>query len=268
MGPKSVDEHTFTTDRGPVFYRSAPAAGTTPLYLHGIPTSSEDWVPFLERTGGIAPDLIGFGRSSKAGHLDYSPDGLATFVEELLEQLGVGRVSLVAHQWGAVAGALLAARDPGRVERLTLLNPLPLIDGFRWPDPARWWRRPVIGELLMGSTARWMLIRRLRRGSAQPGAWSEEQLSAVWEHFDQGTQRAILRVHRSASEAALEPVLGELRMPALVLWGDRDPWLEPGLADAFAARLGDAAVEHLDAGHWPWLDRPEVVERVAAALAG
>ena len=51
-----------------------------PLYLHGIPTSSDDFVPFLERTGGVAPDLIGFGRSGKGGHLDYSIDGHADFV--------------------------------------------------------------------------------------------------------------------------------------------------------------------------------------------
>ena len=52
VGPNPVDEHTFTTDRGPVFYRSAPGADDPPLYLHGIPTSSDDWIPFLELTGG------------------------------------------------------------------------------------------------------------------------------------------------------------------------------------------------------------------------
>ena len=36
------------------------------LYVHGVPTSSDDWLPFLDRTGGLAPDLLGFGRSAKA----------------------------------------------------------------------------------------------------------------------------------------------------------------------------------------------------------
>ena len=258
-----VDEHTITTDRGPVYYRSAPAADVPPLYLHGIPTSSDDWIPFLERAGGIAPDLIGFGRSSKGGHLDYSLEGLAAFVVELLDQLGVERVRLVAHQWGAAVGAVFAARHPGRVEQLALFNPLPLLDGFDWPPIARRWRRPLLGELLMGATTRTMLTRALRRGALVDGAWTAERVAAVWEQFDQGTQRAILRLHRSTSGAALEGLLGELRMPALVVWGDRDPWLEPGLGDRYAAHLPDAAIEHLDAGHWPWLDRPELVERVA-----
>jgi pimeloyl-ACP methyl ester carboxylesterase len=59
-----VDEHTIEVAGAPVFYRSAPnPAGAPPLYLHGVPTSSDDWVTLLARTGGVAPDLIGFGRS-------------------------------------------------------------------------------------------------------------------------------------------------------------------------------------------------------------
>ena len=66
-----VDEHTFHLDDSPVYYRSAEAPGVPKVYLHGIPTSSDDWLEFLGRTGGLAPDLIGFGRSGKGGHLDY-----------------------------------------------------------------------------------------------------------------------------------------------------------------------------------------------------
>jgi pimeloyl-ACP methyl ester carboxylesterase len=267
VGPNPVDEHTFTTDRGPVHYRSAPAADVPPLYLHGIPTSSADWVPFLERSGGFAPDLIGFGRSSKAGHLDYSLAGLATFVAELLDHLQLDRFSVVAHQWGAAVAVQLAVRHPERVERLALINPLPLIEGFRWPGVARWLRRPLVGELMMGATTKRMLARALRRGSASQDAWSQGRIGRVWEDFDQGTQRAILRLHRGTAEGTLDRVLGELRPPATILWGDRDPWLAASLGDAYAERIPSAGIEHLDAGHWPWLDRPELVERVAA-LAG
>jgi pimeloyl-ACP methyl ester carboxylesterase len=231
-----VDEHTFTLGTtGPVHYRSAPAAGVPPLYLHGIPTSSEDWGPFLERSGGIAPDLIGFGRSGKGGHLDYSLDGLASFVAALLEHLGIGRVSLVAHQWGAAAGVLFAARNPERVTRITLLQPLPLIDG--------WWRRPVLGELLMGATNRRLLARTLRQGSVDRHAWPDQRIAAVWEQFDQGTQRAILRLHRSIDASGLAQVgasLNVLEPPALVLWGEFDPWLEPAFAERYARLIPHA----------------------------
>ncbi|HEU0024726.1 MAG TPA: hypothetical protein VFQ12_08855, partial [Thermoleophilaceae bacterium] len=48
-------------------------AGDVPvLYVHGVPTASALWTPFLERIGGIAPDLPGFGESAKPAEFDYS----------------------------------------------------------------------------------------------------------------------------------------------------------------------------------------------------
>jgi pimeloyl-ACP methyl ester carboxylesterase len=260
----SVDEHTIELAGSPVFYRHAPGAGDPVLYLHGIPTSSDDWVPFLERTGGIAPDLIGFGRSGKGGHLDYCAEGHARFLEQLLSALDVERAKLVVHDWGAVPGLVFAQRHPDRVGRLVVCNAVPLFGGFSWPRPASLWRRPGIGELLMGSTTRGLLARTLRKG----GSWPDDRIGVVWEQFDQGTQRAILRLCRGADPQRLAELgadLDELAMPALVIWGQRDPWLGPELGDAYARRLPDARLERVaSAGHWPWLDDPAVVDHVAA----
>ena len=258
-----------------MFYRSADAPGLPVLYLHGIPTSSDDWVEFLARSGGIAPDLIGFGRSGKGGHLDYSLEGLTGFVERLLAELHVDAVKLVAHDWGVAVGLTLAARHPERIERLVLLNAPPLFDGFAWPRLVKWWRSPLIGEGLMGATTRGMLARTLRHGSVREEAWPDARVEAVWDQFDQGTQRAILRLVRSAREDSLgSGGAGAPRgakapgaPPALVIWGDRDPWYPPALADAYAARVPGARIERLsDAGHWPWLDRTDLLERVTTFL--
>jgi pimeloyl-ACP methyl ester carboxylesterase len=265
-----VEEHTIDIDKSPAFYRSAAVAGTPGLYLHGVPMSSDDWTGFLERTGGIAPDLPGFGRSGKAGNLDYSIGGQADFVQRLLDELGIDGVDLVAHDWGAAAGLAFAQRHPSRVRKIVLCNALPLLDGFRWGRVARAWRTRGVGELLMGSTSRWLLARALRSGSVSPDAWPDSRLATVWEQFDQGTQRAILRLHRATDEAGLAAAgarLHELDVPALVLWGARDPWLGAELADAYAARLPNATLDVLeDAGHWPWLDRPEVIDRIVGFL--
>ena len=61
--------------------------------------------------------------------------------------------------------------------------------------------------------------------------------------------------------------LGDVTAPALVLWGDGDPYIPARFADETADALGAATVRHLeDAGHWPWLDRPDVVDSVADFL--
>jgi pimeloyl-ACP methyl ester carboxylesterase len=262
----SVDEHTIELAGSPVFFRRAAGAGVPAVYLHGIPTSSDDWRELLERTGGIAPDLIGFGRSGKGGHLDYTVEGLADAVEPLLGE----RIRLVAHDWGAAVGLELAVRHPARFESLTLCNPLPLIEGFQWSGPATLWRRPLIGELVMGATNRWLLSRTLRRGSANPQAWPDERIATVWKQFDQGTQRAILRLHRHADPHRLEAErqrLAGIHAPVLILWGDQDPWLPASLADRFAGLFANATLERVQqAGHWPWLDQPEVGNRITAFL--
>jgi pimeloyl-ACP methyl ester carboxylesterase len=261
-----VDEHTITLDQSPVFYRSAPAADPPPLFLHGIPTSSDDWRELLERTGGLAPDLLGFGRSGKGGQLDYSLTGLSDFVIEFLDELDTERVKLVAHDWGAAVGLTLAERHPERIERLALCNPLPPLSSLHWHRLARSWRRPVIGELAMGATTKTLFARALRHASAEPGIWTAPRIDALWGQFDQGTQRAILRLHRATdgpllvrTTAALEGVI----QPTLIVVGERDPWRDARDNDELAARLPRARVERFaSAGHWPWLDDPAAADAI------
>jgi pimeloyl-ACP methyl ester carboxylesterase len=89
--------------------------------------------------------------------------------------------------------------------------------------------------------------------------------------FDPGTQRAILKLYRASPPDVLARAgarLATIGAPALVLHGARDRSIPPRFADGLAAALGDGRVEHVPgAGHWPWLDRPELVERVAAFLS-
>ncbi|HEX8714932.1 MAG TPA: alpha/beta fold hydrolase, partial [Solirubrobacteraceae bacterium] len=190
----------------PMFWRSAPVAGVepgadagaaVPLYVHGVPESSDEWVRFLARSGGLAPDLPGFGRSGKPGSLSYTIDEYADFLEAFLQLVGVERVRMVVHDWGAV-GLAFAQRHPERVERLVVINAVPLLPGYRGHRTARIWRTPLLGELSMGSTSRRVLRLLSREANATPGPMPEEWIDSVLSHFDQGTQRAILRLYRSS----------------------------------------------------------------------
>ena len=268
----AVAEHTIELAGTPVFYRRAPDAATTVLYLHSAPTSSDDWLPFLERSGGLAPDLLGFGRSGKGGNLVYTLPAYARFLESVLRAAGVERVTVVGHGWGAAIGLAFAQRHPEQIERLVILDAVPLLDDFRWPKLIRGLQRPAVGELAMGSVNRRLLARALRAGTVNPEAWTDERVELVWEQFDQGTQRAILRLHRSVDAAGLAAAgdqLGALRRPALVVWGEQDPWLAPSLGQAYTRRLPQAELELVTgAGHWPWLDQPWVIERVTDFARG
>jgi pimeloyl-ACP methyl ester carboxylesterase len=276
-----VSDHTGEIDGLPVFWRSAPApagapvpagaaASPVPVYLHGVPSNSDEWLAFLERTGGLAPDLPGFGRSGKPGSLRYTIREYDRFLERFLEEAGVERASLIMHDWGAV-GLAFAQRHPERVERLVLLNAVPFLPGYRWHLTARAWRTPLLGELVMGTTNRATLRFAARASNATPGPMPEAWLDSVLDHFDQGTQRAILRLYRSAPGevlAAAGAQLGRLKMPALVVWGTRDPYIPSRFGREYADALqGAELVELHDAGHWPWLDRPDAIGRVVDFLS-
>lgn len=270
----TVTEHTDELDGQPLFWRSAPASdGRAPvLYLHGVPTSSDDWVPFLELTGGLAPDLPGFGRSGKRGDGDYTMDGYARFVGRFLEHVGAERVRLLVHDWGAV-GLLWAMQSPERVERLVVMNAVPLLPGYRWHRIARVWRTRGAGELMMGATNRTTLKLLSREASAGRGELPAQFIDQILAHFDPGTQRAILRLYRTSPEdklAAAGARLGELRCPALVVWGEGDPYIAPEFAERFAAALGgETAVRRVPgAGHWPWLQQPSLTGEIAEFLDG
>ena len=249
-----VAEHDSETVGLPVHWLRA---GERPvLYVHGVPTASFDWLPFLERIGGVAPDLPGFGRSAKPAEFDYSISGYDRWIEAFTELAGLERFTLVVHDWGGAALAF-AQRFPERIERLVLFTCVPLLPGYRWHRVARGWRTPLVGELMMGFTTRWSLKRAL------PPAIGAQ----AWSSFDHGTQRAILKLYRASPPEVLERAgrrLGELRCPTLILWPTADPYIGEEFGARYAEALGgQVQLEMVDGGHWSWHERPELVDRVA-----
>jgi pimeloyl-ACP methyl ester carboxylesterase len=268
----SVTEETFELDGQPVHLRRAGTDDVPILFLHGIPTSSFDWLAPLALGGGIAVDLPGFGRTGKRGDLDYSLEGHATFIDRLLETLGIDRVRLCAHDWGAAAGLVWAMRDPARVERIVIVNGVPLLPGFRWHGAARLARAPFIGEIAVGLGTRRVMRLLSRRASGHNGPLPDAFVKSAAEHFDQGTQRAVLRILRDTTPEVLAAAgqdLSTLTAPALVLWGAEDPLIPARFGAGYAATLGDGTLESVaDAGHWPWIDQPQLSERIVEYLRG
>jgi pimeloyl-ACP methyl ester carboxylesterase len=267
-------DHAGTINGEPAFWRRGQDSrlDLPPiLWVHGVPTSSDDWLPFLELAGGIAPDLPGFGRSTKRGDHPYDIDWYCDWLDSFLDHLGVDRVRLAVHDWGGLALAW-AQRKPERVDRIVVINAVPLLPGYKWHRVARLWRTPMVGEVAMGLTIKPVLRLISREANVAPGPLPAELIDDAMSHFDQGTQRAILRLYRSSPPAKLAAAgldLGELAGPSLVIWGEQDPYIPAEFADRYAEALGNAKAERVDgAGHWAWLDKPEIVERACSFLDG
>ena len=252
-------------------WREAPASGRPPvLYVHGVPTASWDWLPYLERIGGVAPDLPGFGQSAKPDSFDYTIAGFAGWLEAFVAVVGLDRFSLVLHDWGAV-GLALAQRMPDRIERLVLHTVVPFLPGYRWHWIARVWRTPVLGDVFMAGSSKWGFKQLSRQSNATPGPLPQSFLDRFWPDFDRATRRAILQLYRSSGPEVLAQAgrrLSELRSPTLILWPTEDPYVGADWGKRYADALGgEVRLETIErAGHWMWLDRPDIVETVAEFL--
>jgi pimeloyl-ACP methyl ester carboxylesterase len=111
----------------------APANGKTVLLLHGKNFSAAHWKSTIEVLSAsgfrvIAPDQIGFGKSSKPESHQYSFAGLASYTRELLRSLTIERALVVGHSMGGMLATRYALLFPDAVEKLALVNPIGLED--------------------------------------------------------------------------------------------------------------------------------------------
>lgn len=141
-----------------IFYRDEGGGGTALLLIHGFPTASWDfeqiWPALTRRfTRVIAPDMLGFGFSSKPRQHAYSLMEQADLHEDLLARLGVRRVHMLAHDYGvSVVQELLARQlergDSGlRIESVALLNGGLFPETHRMTGTQRLLRSPLGGLL-------------------------------------------------------------------------------------------------------------------------
>lgn len=130
------------------------SAGDAPfVFLHGNPGSSHSWRNVLPELGGLAPDLIGMGRSGKPD-IAYSFADHARYLDAWFDALDLERVVLVGHDWGGALAFDWAARHPSRVAGVAFFETMvkPMI-GSELPLPAqervRRFRTPELGESLV-----------------------------------------------------------------------------------------------------------------------
>jgi pimeloyl-ACP methyl ester carboxylesterase len=225
-------------------------------------------MPLMVRVGpAVAIDLPGWCMSGRPvpARLDYTMYGLSAFLESCLDELGVERRKLVVHDWGSLA-LIGAQRRPDLVERLVVINAVPLLPGYRWHWVAQIWRRRGLGELANATATKSSLALILRQLSGDRRAMPPRFVERIWRHLDHGTNEATLALYRHADPDRLALAgkdLNRLACPSLVLWGANDPFLQSRFGEAYARALPTSTLQLVPmAGHWPWIDDVRVVDAV------
>ncbi len=250
--------------RSPILIGGTGTPGEAVVFVHGNPDAGADWEPLMERVAEfatvVAPDMPGFGGADKRSDQDYTLTGYAAHLAGVIDQLGIERVHLVAHDFGGPIALTWAATHPETVASVTMINTGVLLD-YRWHRLARLWRTPVVGELVQRAATLRVLRFVLRHDNpGLPGEW----LQRIAGHaVPEGTKRAVLRLYRSTQSADMEALVSPLRVrdpDALVVWGDADVYIPAEQAERQREVFPRVRIEMLPGvGHWAWLEQPDRV---------
>ena len=279
-------EHRYAGVNGVRLHYVTAGRGKLMLFVHGWPEFWYGWKNQLEEFAKdfqvVAPDTRGVNLSDKPADVSqYHARHLVEDMRQLIGHLGHERAIVVAHDWGGAAAWNLAAMHRECVEKLVILNS---------PHPIMF-ARELARNPEQQAASKYMLL--LRDPKAER-VLAENDYARLFRQFDgwiksvnppdaatlalyrqawsqPGALTAGLNYYRasplrppaaddSAGELQLDAESFTVRVPTLVIWGDKDSALRPGLLDGLAQYVPDLRIEHIaEASHWIAHEYPQRV---------
>ena len=285
--PHPVHEYAFTSQRTPVRMAymdvapTGPANGRTAVLLHGKNFCAATWEQAIAALTGagyrvIAPDQVGFCKSTKPDGYQYSLAQLAANTRALLDSLGIGRSVVVGHSMGGMLATRYALMYPDAVEHLALVAPIGLEDwkavGVPYQSIDQWYA----GELKTSYES----IRRYQMDVYYAGQWQPEfeRWARMQAGMYLGDGRETVAWHQALASDMVysQPVVYELpklAVPTTLFIGlhDRTAIGKAAAPEAIRPTLGDytrlgkraarviphaTLVEYADLGHSPQVQDP------------
>jgi 2-hydroxymuconate-semialdehyde hydrolase len=245
---------------------SGPAEATPIMWLHGSgpgANASTNWEWQLGELGdefhNIAPDMIGFGRST---HPDAPPVGLKAFTElrvrtllDLLDELGLERVALVGNSMGGIVSLSLALAAPERVERMVLMG-CGGAPGAITPELLKM-------ILFYDNPTEDNMAELLTCFVHDPAIFGDDLRKIAASRMPQALRPEVERSHR-ATFAPMEPwsfhpeALSQITQPVLVVHGESDRIIPIWAGEYFARNLPNAKFRGFpNTGHWLMIEQAQ-----------
>lgn len=262
MNPSVFDESLLTVRGRRLTVLDSGGGGPAVLALHGHFSRGAVYAPLAEALKGrfrvIAPDQRAHGRSE--GGPPLTPDEYVHDAADLIDRLGVGPVAVIGHSMGGIVAYRLAARFPGLVRALVVVDigtankrpdVEPVLDVSDWPG-----RAPTRDALAQAIEARgvpsWFFM--------QSAAEFDDGWGLLFDHGDlMESQRALIGDHMAAWEAT--------EQPALLLRGGDSFMLSATEAERMrSARPGVETVEFPGCGHWLYEEEPDRFSSVVGSF--
>lgn len=260
---------------------SGPGNGQVAVLLHGknfCAATWEDTIGALTKAGYrvVAPDQVGFCKSSKPQHYQFSLAQLAANTHALLEQLGIDKAVVIGHSMGGMLAIRYALMYPQATHQLALVDPIGLEDwkaaGVPWRSVDAWYRKEL--------TTTFESIRKYQMAVYYAGTW--KPAFAHWARMQAGMYAGPGKRQVAWDQALTydmvysQPVVYELSrivVPTTLFIGQKDrtaigkdlasPSIRAKLGNypvlgrkAAAAIPGASLVEFADLGHSPQVQDP------------
>ena len=243
--------------------------GQAVLLVHGFGTNSFVWRNIgpsiaLANLTAFAVDMFGHGASDRPIDADYGIAAQAEYLDRALTALRMARATVVGLDLGGAVALRFAAAHPERVEKLILVNPIAFDDipgddvKSLQKNTARFAFR--ISRGIMGAAP--LLRDLLRRSVSDPEKMPEALVGRYLAPYvgKDGVDH-LLRIARFVNKDDMDEIdLRALPHPTLVVWGDKDPWVEAKVGDDLAGTIKGSKLVHLpSAGRLVPEDAPDLL---------
>ena len=243
---------------------------TSKLFLHGVPDTPAVWAPLKAALSLLDKNV---STPSLPGFTSPPPDGFAATKESytqwlisVLEQLYAtsGPVDIVGHDWGALLTLRAASLRPDLIKSWAVSGAV-IHPDYRGHTTAKRWAMPRLGELVMAITTKGLLKKALTENGLPTRIAQQE--AANW---NKPMRQCILQLYRSANGLRFEgdwiEELKNLPTKGLVIWGERDPFVDIRFGQSFADSQGVPFHVFQNTGHWAIAQQPERVANHLQAL--
>lgn len=240
--------------------------GDVIVMLHGIPTWSYLYnrvVPYLSpNVRVICPDLIGYGHSDQRDCFDRSIRAQAKMVAALLDALGIEKATVLGHDIGGGAALVFAIDYPERLEKLVLTN---IVAYHTWPNAGM----IELGDPFWVEREPADVVKFARERNF--AGYDQPEIDVIFQPYMSKT--GMISLIRNASGLSTNHTMelvdlhSTIKARTLLLWGAKDEWQEPWIADRLTQEIPETKLVKVpSAGHWIQFDEPEIFAREIAAF--
>ena len=256
---------SITTDQGIVHYE-VYGRGKPVILLHGWLGSWGLWQETMGYLGKYyrtyALDFWGFGESGKQRGT-YAIQDFVSLVKQFMDQLGISRAPLVGHSMGGTVSLSVAIRHPERVSKVVVVGSPIVGSSLAWPLKLAGYR-PIAFMLfnMMG-------VFRLGVRVASPFICRDERFADMMDRdLSRTTVESFLLSIASLRRTDLRPMLDQITIPTMGIYGDRDIIVHPKQWQPLEKGISQAHIERFSvAGHFPMLEEPhQFSEKLKAFL--